>query len=324
MTVHTSADDLPIVFVLGTGRCGSSLLQEMLSRHPDAAFLSNVDDRIGTLGRRNRDVYAAVPARLTRKGRLRFAPSEGYRLLDRDVSPMLSRPVRDLTAADVTPWLRRRLSATFTRRFDAQPGRVFLHKFTGWPRAGLLKEVFPRARFVHVVRDGRAVANSLLQMPWWRGHQGPGQWRLGPLPDEHQQLWERHGRSFVVLAGLYWRILIEAHETARDAVGGRSDRWSTLRYEDLIADPMGACASILAWVGLEWTDTVATRVAAQPVRSDRSEAFRSDLDPTQLAQLEEVIALVLSRYGYGDDPSNDPPRPPPVVDLALAHRRRGR
>lgn len=221
VSAPSTAQDLPIVFVLGTGRCGSSLLQEVLARHPAAAFVSNVDDRFGSLGRRNRAVYAAVPARWTRKGRVRFAPSEGYRLLGRRVSPMLSRPVRDLTADDVTPWVRRRLARVFTERFDAQGGQVFLHKFTGWPRAGLLQEVFPRARFIHVVRDGRAVANSLLQMPWWDGYQGPDRWRLGPLSPDDQRLWERHGRSFVVLAGLYWRLLVEAHEAARERLRDR-------------------------------------------------------------------------------------------------------
>lgn len=294
---HSSAD-LPIVFVLGTGRCGSSLLQEVLARHPHAAFLSNVDDRVGTLGRHNRRLYAAVPPTWTRKGRVRFAPSEGYRLLDRNVSPMLSRSVRDLTASDVTPWLRRRLARVFTDRFTAQGGQVFLHKFTGWPRAALLKEVFPAARFVHVVRDGRAVANSLLQMAWWRGYGGPPCWRLGPLPPEYQGLWEIHDRSFVVLAGLYWRILMEAHETAQRAIVNRDDVWMTVRYEDLIAEPNDVLASTLAWLGLEPHPAFAGQIAAHPFRSSRATAFHSDLSVRQVAQLEDAIAPVLMRYGY--------------------------
>lgn len=301
MSTPTDAKDLPIVFVLGTGRCGSSLLQEVLARHPAAAFLSNVDDRTGMLGRRNRALYAAVPPAWTRKGRVRFAPSEGYRLLDREVSPMLSRPVRDLTAKDVTPWLRRRLARVFIERFDAQGGEVFLHKFTGWPRAGLLQEVFPRARFVHVVRDGRAVANSLLQMPWWRGHEGPERWRLGPLPPEHQRLWDRHDRSFVVLAGLYWRLLIEAHEAAHQRLRDPDAAWTTVRYEDLIADPRRTLMVTLERLDMTWDPGFAQRLAAQPFRTGRGVAFRADLTPRQVGQLEDVTAAALARYGYLDD-----------------------
>ena len=179
------ATDASFAFVLGTGRCGSTLVHEVLARHPAVGFLSNVEDRLPLppiAGRWNNEIFRAVPAALTRKGRLRFAPSEGYRALGRSVSPVLAAPLRDLRAQDVTPWLEQRTRRFFTGRAEAQGRPVFLHKFTGWPRAGFLGRVFPEARFVHVVRDGRAVANSFLQMPWWRGYEGPDAWGWGPLP----------------------------------------------------------------------------------------------------------------------------------------------
>jgi nucleoside-diphosphate-sugar epimerase len=33
-------------FVLGTGRCGSTLIHELLARHEGVGFLSNLDDRL--------------------------------------------------------------------------------------------------------------------------------------------------------------------------------------------------------------------------------------------------------------------------------------
>ena len=113
-------------FVLGTGRCGSTLVHEVLSRHPDVGFITNVEDRFplpASMGRWNNDIYRLVPEQLTRKGRLRFAPSEGYRLLDRKVSPMLSTPFRDLMAEDVTPWLSGR-TLRLLRRASADPGQA--------------------------------------------------------------------------------------------------------------------------------------------------------------------------------------------------------
>jgi len=43
-------------------------------------------------------------------------------------------------------------------RIDSQKKPVFIHKYTGWSRIAFFKEIFPEARFVHVIRDGRAVA----------------------------------------------------------------------------------------------------------------------------------------------------------------------
>src|SRR5215468_3799141 len=142
-------------FVLGTGRCGSSLIHEVIARHPDLGFVSNVDDRLWPLrlkGRRNNELYRRVPEALTRKGRIRFAPSEGYRMLEHEVSPIVCAPARDLVARDASPWLARRFRAFFEERARAQRKPVFSHKFTGWPRARLIDAVLPDARFIHVIR----------------------------------------------------------------------------------------------------------------------------------------------------------------------------
>ena len=40
---------------------------------------------------------------------------------------------------------------------------VFLSKYTDFPRIKMLKKIFPEAKFIHLVRDGRAVANSYTQ-----------------------------------------------------------------------------------------------------------------------------------------------------------------
>ena len=286
-------------FVLGTGRCGSTLIHEVLARHPEVGFLSNLEDRLpaaGRLTRWNREIYDRVPPGWTRKGRLRFAPSEGYRALATEVSPLLGMPMRDLTGADVTPWLAKRFHQFFAERAEAQNRPVFLHKFTGWPRAGFVQHVFPEARFVHVVRDGRAVASSWLQMPWWLGHRGPEAWQWGPLPPAYAAEWEASGRSFVVLAGLAWKMLIDAFEEARQAIG--PEHWLDVRYEDVLADPAGEMARMLEFLGLPPDRVFDTRLEAYRFQAGRSDAFRRELDDRSLAMLQASLAGHLRRYDY--------------------------
>lgn len=286
-------------FVVGTGRCGSSVFHEVLARHPDVGFISNLDDRLAG-GRMitpwNNGIFRAIPPSLTVKGRARFAPSEGYRLLGAEVSPALCRPVRDLTADDLTPWLAERLRTAFHARADRQSTATFSHKFTGWPRAGLLAAAFPGARFVHVVRDGRAVANSLLQMPWWGGYEGADHWRYGPLPDEYEDAWQRSGRSFPVLAALTWRMLIDAYHRAEEAAA--PDTWLTVRYEDVLSDPGKHFDRILAHVGLEWSDRFEAGLRRQRLRSSDGDRYRLELDPIDIAAIEDAIAPALQRHGY--------------------------
>lgn len=287
-------------FVIGTGRCGSTLVHEVLARHPEVGFVSNLDDRSARcprLIRRNSGaIHRRLPPALARKGRLRFAPSEAYGALGREVSPLLADPFRDLGAGDVTPWLARRLRTFFESRAAAEGAPAYLHKFTGWPRAGFLHEVFPGARFVHIVRDGRAVANSWLQMPWWRGHHGPAGWHFGPLPEEYAREWETTGRSYVHLAGLGWKMLMDAYDAAR--AGLPEDAWLQVRYEDILSDPRKHFEVILRFFDLDWTPGFERGFARHTFSPARADAFRRDLTADQVAELDRSLLAWLDHFGY--------------------------
>lgn len=244
----------------------------------------------------NNPMYRLVPEALTRKGRARFAPSEGYRALAREVSPQVVAPFRDLTSDDVTPWLDRRFREFFAARASAQGKPVFLHKFTGWPRVGFIREIFPESRFVHVLRDGRAVANSLLQTSWWEGFGGPSAWGWGPLPPDYAAEWEESGRSYVVLAGVHWKMLIDAAEAAFASLPAESRL--TIRYEDFVSEPRKKLGLLLEFLGLEWSDEFEIQFRNQTFIRSRTAAYLEDLTPAQNELLETSLAAHLHRLGY--------------------------
>ena len=63
-----------LAFVIGTGRCGSTLVYEVLARHPGVGFVSNLEDKLPALdlrGRWNNALLAERPlaiAALARSG----------------------------------------------------------------------------------------------------------------------------------------------------------------------------------------------------------------------------------------------------------------
>ncbi|MEU4834260.1 sulfotransferase [Streptosporangium sp. NPDC023615] len=284
-------------FLIGSGRCGSTLLYEVLTRHPEVGFVTNLDDRFprtpDAAKRVGGAVYRRTPADFPGK---RLRPCEAHRALRREVSPLVVDSFQDLTAADATPWLAGRMRTFFATRAEVQRSGHYLHKFTGWPRAAFLHEVFPEARFVHIVRDGRAVANSWLQMPWWRGHLGAPGWHFGPLPEDYAREWDEAGRSQVHLAGIGWKLLMDATETARAAVAPES--WLQVRYEDLLADPRKQTDLVLEFLGLAWTPAFERDFARRVFSPGRSEAFRRDLTPAQLSLLDNSLAVHLHELGY--------------------------
>jgi hypothetical protein len=302
---------MSLAVVAGTGRCGSTLVQELLCRHPAIGFVSGLDDKLPKLnltGRHNGRLYrrgAPRPSGMTslrhsrkllEKGRLRVAPSEAYQLLDRHVTAGFSRPCRDLVAADMTPFLEQRTRAFFDARLAAQRAGLILQHVTGWPRTGFLTAAYPDLKVVNVVRDGRAVVNSWLQMGWWDGWRGPANWYLGPLPPDLHAEWAAAGRSFPVLAALGWKMLMTAYADARAA--HPDGQWLDLRYEDLIAEPRKELTRTLEFLGLEWTPAFERGFARHEVHGGRGDAYRAELTPAQVAAMEGVLREQLTQWGY--------------------------
>ena len=297
-----SAKLTTFVFLIGNGRSGSSLVHELLARHPDVGFVSNVEDRIPLLppgaSRYNNQIYRMVPQALTRKGRVRYAPSEGYRVLARQVSPMVADSMRDLVASDAMPWVSELYRSFFLARARAQGKRVFLHKLTGWPRTGFIQAVFPDARFIHILRDGRAVVASALKVPFWYGWRGPEHIHAGPLTPEYAREWEASGRSFPLLAGLAWKTMMDAYARAKDLIP--PEQWLDIRFEDLVADPVSQCDRMVDFMGLEPNERFEAALSKMTFVKARRNAYHKDLDARSIGLLDSSLKEHLLHWGYSD------------------------
>jgi hypothetical protein len=293
-------NSLNFVFVLGTGCCGSSLVQEIICRHRQVGFVSNFDDRLAKLnlrGRLNSKIYQHVRPSWTVKGRVRFAPSEGYLLLERYVSQVVAFPGRPLLPADAEPSLVEAIRRFYIRRYTAQHKPLFLHKFTGWSRAGLLHVAFPRARFVHVIRDGRAVANSFVHKGWWLTGQGASTaWLEAGGHDRYAEEWSRIERSYPMLAAIAWKSMIDAYEEARAEIP--EEQWLEIRYEDLVDDPAAVLDRVLKFVELPPDAGLTEAISDYPIDHDRGWMFRQDFDQETLDRLQVSLAVHLGRLGY--------------------------
>ena len=91
-----------------------------------------------------------------------------------------------------------------------------------------LGRLFPEARFVHVVRDGRDVAVSYRSVAW------------GPTTVED--------------AAMRWRRSVLRGRRDGERLG--PDRYREVRYEDLVTDPERVLRELCAFLDLEWDDGV--------------------------------------------------------------------
>lgn len=283
----------PIILV-GTGRSGSSALHRLLAWHPEVAWLSGLCNRFPRRPRYNRLLMHAldvpVASRLVKQ---RYQPSESY-LFWQEYSRGFRRPFRDLVGTDVTNREKKNIAQAMAECTTRSRSRLLL-KITGWPRMGYLAEIFPDAKFVHLVRDGRAVANSMLAVSFWDGWLGPERWRWDRLSDEQQAAWEATGRSFVALAGFEWVMMQSAVEAASERIP--ASQFLQIRYEDFCADKLTTMRQVSEFAELEWTQGFARDVERYPAASTNFK-WQSELTSEQQRILNEIEWPYLSKYGY--------------------------
>jgi len=290
---------MKMTFIVGTGRCGSTLLHEIIAKHRDASFFTNFEEkhgRLGFVGKWGNFFYRNNHLALTKGGADRFAPTEGYRLIARNVSPIYVRPCRDLTEADVSPWMKKQFSNYFTESHAKYGKPIFTHKYTGWSRIGFFSTIFPQAKFIHIVRDGRAVASSWLQMKWWGGYEGPENWLWGALSDSQKEEWVNSNYSFATLAGMSWKILMDSYDNSSVLLD--QDRYKMVRYEDFLNEPVEQMKKMLEFSELGWTSDFESQFKKFEIRKSRERAFEKDLNAHQLEDIEKSISDKLSQYGY--------------------------
>lgn len=200
---------------------------------------------------------------------------------------------RDLTRSDATDRVRKRFRKQVRWQMQLQGKRRFITKYTGVPRTDFVREIFPDARFIHVYRDGRSVANSFLNVDWWP--QDETGWWYGEMPAEVRERYEASGRSPVVLAGLVWSTLVTAIDQELKAMP--ENQTLSIRYDELIRDPVATLQRATDFCGLNRSDDFENHVRSIRV-NDRDNKWKHDLTPEQQRLLEGTIEETLRCFNY--------------------------
>jgi hypothetical protein len=222
----------PFVFVVGCPRSGTTLLHRLLDAHPEIALVHETlwitkfwERRIGV----SADGFATpelVPHLLA------------HRRFERMGIP--ADEVRRLVEGNGRVSYASLVSALFDR-FGAARGKLLAgDKTPGYVRAiPILHELWPKARFIHLIRDGRDVCLSAID--WTKADKIFREY--GGWPD-----------APITTAALWWERCVRlGREAGRDLP---SPLYREVRYEAVVADPESASRELCAFLGLDYDDSM--------------------------------------------------------------------
>ncbi|MEF8848817.1 MAG: sulfotransferase [Candidatus Thermoplasmatota archaeon] len=282
------------IFIVGSGRCGSTIFHEMFSHHPNVSWLSFLCDSYPEKLYLNRYLMKMlnIPG-LNYFLSNRIHPGECYTFWDHYCKGF-SRPCRDLRSDDVTEKCRKNIIKAFEKLSTKNRNRLLI-KITGWSRIGFLNEIFSDAKFIHVIRDGRAVVNSLINIGFWKGWQGPSNWRWGELSKENQKIWEKYDESFFILAAIEWKLLVESVEKGKQSLD--NSRFYEIKYNDFIEHPVDSFQSVIDFCDLEWIDKFEKKIKRFNLKN-MNYKWKNNIPLSQIKNLNEFLKEDLEKYGF--------------------------
>jgi hypothetical protein len=233
------------VFIFGTQRSGTTLLSRVLSAHPKVII-------------QNETTLKAI-----------FGHGYSKSKLVREIASRVKIPAGE----------------TLERVLEKNPGMVWGLKDPQLTEyIGELRQFLGDSKFIIIIRDGRAVANSYIENRWGLG-------------------------TNVYTGAMRWKREVEAQEAF---IREKPEDFLQIRYEDLVENLETEMKKVCKHIGIEFHPDILEYYRKQSSYKKRpenihsyskpdkalSEKWKSKLSKYQIGVIECVADDVLMRYGY--------------------------
>ena len=277
----------PYVFIVGCPRSGTTLLQRMVNAHSDIAITPETH----WIPRFTKKRWGVTRQGLVTPDLIaRLSEHPGFVALNigREELAKLMGTGRPIAYSSFVSGIFDLYGQTRGKRLvgDKTPGYV--------RRMKTLHALWPQARFIHVIRDGRDVFLSMSSRP------------LEQLKPGVFDSWLEHP---VPTAALWWELNVRPGREAGNALG--PELYYEVRYESLVADPGEECAKLCSFLGVQYDDSMLRfhegrmgnkaepggKPAWQPITSGLRD-WKSQMPAADLEEFEAAAGELLEELRY--------------------------
>ncbi len=286
----------PYVFIVGCPRSGTTLLRHILSAHSQLVITSEqlwipvwYEKRVGLTpdGMVTSDLIPELltnPKYARKFSKFRLGPEQLNSLIGGE------RPVPYSSF----------VTSIFDMYGEAQGKKLVGNKSPDLVRRmGTLHELWPQTRFIHLIRDGRDVALSLMSWPKIVSKK-PGTFTT----------WEEDPVS---TAALWWELNVRRGRDSGQPMG--PDLYKEVRYESLVTDTERESKSLCRFLDLEyeemmlrWNEQGEPNKEVGSLRKNASgknmpttpglRSWRTQMPPEDVERFEATAGALLDTLGY--------------------------
>jgi hypothetical protein len=275
----------PYLFIVGCARSGTTLVRRIVDAHPQIAITTEmhwISHYVNYFKNQNCLVTPEVVSELT--GHRRFAQFE----IPREEFEGL------LGSTEAIPY------PTFLRRVFDLYGKINDKPLVGNKTSGYVRRIptfhalWPEAKFVHIIRDGRDVCLSVLN--WKKAERTAGRYAS----------WEEDP---VTTTALWWERKVRKAREDGAALG--PGLYHETLYEDLIDDPERECKRLCRFLGVPYDDAMIRfhegRERVEPGRGAKSawlrvtsglRDWRTQMCAGDVERFEAAAGDLLEELGY--------------------------
>jgi hypothetical protein len=271
-------NEITPILIGGCDRSGTTFLGSILGVHPQLVTIPESQFFINLMKTNQWDIKT-VTKRDVIQG---FYRDWRFNIWDLELLPETDDdPKRAYQYREVIQWVVRQ----YAKKISKQSITHWVdHTPVNISNGFIWLDLFPSAKLIHIVRDGRAVANSIIPLDW------------GP----NTTLW----------AAEWWKKKVAVGLAAETYL--RPDQIRRVYYEELVMDPENTLKGLCAFIGIDYSEQMMNAngfivprysksqhlLVGLPPEHTRVSAWKSGLCSRQIAIFESVSGSLLTYLGY--------------------------